>query len=314
MPNQTVNRDEYGRVTAAERAEARRPLESGILKGEGKFPTETHKRVEFGPKHGERAEAWRPTDSDVFKVRMWEGMSGLYLFVCFNLPKQREGPIGSEGSVNRTEYAHTHGERAERHILAPTLTTSAGVFGATEGAEFAKKTVSQEEFGQKQRDPVHLHRPMQNLRLEGAAPSHGSVTREDFVAKSLEADGQHQPHLQQQRRSNHESSFGLLDNNGTTGEWIARTMTQDEFAPKELDERVRPVVHRSELSFAEPGSKKTFQKSPRKCHYVQWHLFPFMLSICLQQHSTPAQCTVTNSSKFRQTRTAIGMQFDHRRR
>jgi hypothetical protein len=63
-----VNREEYGQEGRGERFPASRPKESGILKGEGAFTQETHKRSEFGPKHTERAEPTRPRTSDLWKV------------------------------------------------------------------------------------------------------------------------------------------------------------------------------------------------------------------------------------------------------
>jgi hypothetical protein len=63
-----VNREEYGREGRAERFPTHRPTESGILKGEGSFERETHKRVEFGPKQGQRTEAARPRTSDIWKA------------------------------------------------------------------------------------------------------------------------------------------------------------------------------------------------------------------------------------------------------
>jgi hypothetical protein len=68
MQGQSVSREHFGHTTGGERAEQKRPQESGILKGEGTFSSETQKRVDFGPKKGERAEAKRPVDSTLFRV------------------------------------------------------------------------------------------------------------------------------------------------------------------------------------------------------------------------------------------------------
>ena len=68
IEGRSVHREHFPGHASGERAEARRPQESGILKGEGSFSTETHKRAEFGPKKGERAEAVRPADSDLVRV------------------------------------------------------------------------------------------------------------------------------------------------------------------------------------------------------------------------------------------------------
>lgn len=63
----TVHRTEYTQ-RVGERAERKIPAESGILKGQGTFASETQQRAEFGPKRAERMTAVRPADSDLFKV------------------------------------------------------------------------------------------------------------------------------------------------------------------------------------------------------------------------------------------------------
>jgi hypothetical protein len=123
--------------------------------------------------------------------------------------------MGLEGSVSRSDYSHTQGERTERH----TRRESSGIHRPPEGTEFAKSTVSMEDFGEK-----HLESP------------------EDWLAH-------------QKRGTGNLSSFGLLDekDGAAWAQQYAHTMNQEEFAPKELDERTLPVVHRSELSLTDPG-------------------------------------------------------------
>ena len=60
---------EYGKGGGrGERPVAARPRESNILRGEGPFHVETNQRSEYGPKRGERFEAKRPVESEIWKV------------------------------------------------------------------------------------------------------------------------------------------------------------------------------------------------------------------------------------------------------
>lgn len=55
MSGSTVNRDEYSSNQKGEKYQlAKKPKESGILKGEGSFAQETSTSLEFTPKQGER--------------------------------------------------------------------------------------------------------------------------------------------------------------------------------------------------------------------------------------------------------------------
>jgi hypothetical protein len=241
MDGQTVNRDEY-RHTKGERAEQRRPEESGILRGEGSFASETHKHVEFAPKQGERVGPIRPVNSELFTVNKIL-IVALGKFDIF--PPQREGKIGMEGSVNRTDYSHTQGEKADRRIQK-----ESGILVPADGSEFAKSTVHRDDYNEKKRDYVKAHRPTECWRLEGPQADYSTVSREDYVEKRLDNDGQYPA----RGRANESSSFGLLED-GENAEF-GRTMTQDEFGLKELGERSHPVVHLLELSLTEPGGEK----------------------------------------------------------
>ena len=155
--------------------------------------------------------------------------------------------MAEAGTVNRTDYAHTRGERAERVALK-----DSGILMPPECTQFAQSTVNRDEYSEKQHERVQPHRPVQSWQFEEGANQGGfgeSVTHEDFVEKRLE-DGER---VRQHGRAN-ESSFGLLDGS-EVGEF-GRTLTQDEFAAKELGERMRPVQHMSELSISNPEGEK----------------------------------------------------------
>ena len=129
MEGRGVNREEYGREGKGDRFPASRPKESGILKGEGSFTSETHKRVEFGPKRGERSEAVRPADSDILRGEgRFEAESVARSEFDAKGPGdrfparkpgtdevwRREGRMAEGGTVNRVEYT-IEGKRGERH-------------------------------------------------------------------------------------------------------------------------------------------------------------------------------------------------------
>jgi hypothetical protein len=164
---------------------------------------------------------------------------------------QREGQMGMDGTVTRTEYSHKKGERAERRVLQ-----ESGIFAPPEGSQFARSTVHREEFTEKdQTDRVQPHRPIQNLQLGGPQASFSSVSREDYLGKQLEENGGHSPGMNR-RRTGNESSFGLNEMDPT--EWAqqyARTMTQEEFAAPTDIERQHPVVHLSGLSISDPAGE-----------------------------------------------------------
>ena len=53
-----------------ERYEAKRPLDSDVLRGEGSFISKTQKEIDYAPKKGERYKAVKPSDADVWKVSL----------------------------------------------------------------------------------------------------------------------------------------------------------------------------------------------------------------------------------------------------
>ena len=63
----STTKDEF-QHKSGERYETRKPRDSGILKGEGKFETQTVKSAEFGTKQGERYDIKKREVSDIWKV------------------------------------------------------------------------------------------------------------------------------------------------------------------------------------------------------------------------------------------------------
>ncbi|KAL3080992.1 hypothetical protein niasHS_012792 [Heterodera schachtii] len=124
-------RAEFG-PKRAERAEAKKPSDSDIFRREGRNETESVSRTAFKGAGGERAEAIRPTESHILRgegklatetvARADYGQKGRG--DRFPAKKHaeaelwhREGTMGAEGSVNRSDYA-IDGKRGERHEIS----------------------------------------------------------------------------------------------------------------------------------------------------------------------------------------------------
>uniref|UniRef100_A0A183BLX6 Uncharacterized protein n=2 Tax=Globodera pallida TaxID=36090 RepID=A0A183BLX6_GLOPA len=92
----TVNRTVFKGI-GGERAEAKRPTESHILRGDGKLAAESVARTDFADKgQGDRFPAKKPGTAELWR---------------------REGAIGAEGTVNRSDYA-IEGKKGERHEIS----------------------------------------------------------------------------------------------------------------------------------------------------------------------------------------------------
>ena len=80
MQKDSLAHEEYTRKQG-ERYEAKRPLDSDFLRGDGLFTAKTQKETDYVPKKGERYKAVKPMDSDVLKVCFWKFEVSLLRFL-----------------------------------------------------------------------------------------------------------------------------------------------------------------------------------------------------------------------------------------
>uniref|UniRef100_A0A914GX98 Uncharacterized protein n=1 Tax=Globodera rostochiensis TaxID=31243 RepID=A0A914GX98_GLORO len=162
----TVSQTEFAAKKQAERAEPFRPRENGpLVNGSGEFQRETSNLRDYGPKRGERAEARRPIDSDMFKSEEpLEGRSvnrGEYGLEgrgerfeakpheSSEIWKSDGTPFDGRG-VNAAEYGRTG--RGDRY--APTKPTESDILKGH--GPFARETNQRAEFGPKRAERAEV--------------------------------------------------------------------------------------------------------------------------------------------------------------